>query len=154
MNYWDTACVLKLYTAEPDSAVYLALAGQATEPLLASAILTIELTYALHQKELRGAIKTGSVERVLKQFHADCAAGRWLLIPLGHDVLTGAAQVAKTCYQRRPPIALRTLDGVHLATALLAKTTQLITTDERMRQAACALGLTLVPPVSPSAESA
>ena len=144
MNYWDTACVLKLYTAEPDSATYLTLAGQAAEPLLASEILATELTYALHQKELRGALKTGSVERVLKQFQTDCAAGRWLLLPLGRDVLTRAAQVAKACYQRRPPIALRTMDGVHLATALLATATHLVTTDERMRQAARALGVALI----------
>ena len=145
MNYWDTACVLKLYTAEPDSATYLTLAGQAAEPLLASEILATELTYALYQKELRGALKTGSVERVLKQFQADCDAGRWLLLPLGRDVAIRAAQVATACYQRRPPIAVRTLDGVHLATALLAKATHLVTTDERMRQAARALGMTLTP---------
>jgi len=34
---------------------------------------------------------------------------------------------------------------VHLATALLAKASHLVTTDERMRQAACALGVTLIP---------
>ena len=150
MNYWDTSCVLKLYTPEPDSAAYLALAGQATEPLLTSEIMASELTFALHQKESRGDLKAGSAERVLKQFHADCAAGRWLLIPLGRDVLVRAAQLAKACYQRKPPVALRTLDGVHLATALLTKTAGLVTTDERMRQAARVLGLALVPSSSPA----
>ena len=146
MNYWDTACVLKLYTAETDSAAYLGLAAQATAPLLASEILTTELAYALHEKEWRGDLKRGSVEQVLKQFHADCVAGRWLLIPPGRDVLVQAALVAKSCYEHRPPITLRTLDGLHLATALLAKATHLVTTDERMRQAASALGLALVSP--------
>jgi predicted nucleic acid-binding protein len=141
MNYWDTSCVLKLYTAEPDSATYLTLAGQATEPLVSSEILGAELYAALCQKELRGELKNGAAERLHKQFDADCAAGRWLLIPLGRDVLTKAIHVTKTGYHHRRPVPLRTLDAIHLATALLCKASQIVTTDERMQQAAAVAGL-------------
>lgn len=141
MNYWDTSCVLKLYTAEPDSAQYLALASQATESLLSSEVLTAELYYALSQKELRGEIKVGAAERLWKQFQNDCAAGRWLLLPVGPDVLTRAAQVAKASYRHRPAVTLRTLDGIHLASALSAKAKQLVTADGRMKQGAAVAGL-------------
>jgi predicted nucleic acid-binding protein len=142
--YWDTACVLKLYTPEPDSAGYLQLAGESDEPLASSELLSVELAYALHQKELRGALKPGSTERVRQQFVADIAAGRWLLVPVGSDVLVRAAQVAHRCYHHHPPVSLRTVDGLHLATALVLKTQRLVTTDQRLRQAASLFGLVLV----------
>jgi predicted nucleic acid-binding protein len=148
MNYWDTSCVLKLYTPEPDSATYLALAGQATEPLVSSEILVAELHAAFCQKELRGELKNGAAERLYKQFNADCDGGRWLLIPLGHDVLTKAVHVAKTGYRHRHPVSLRTLDAIHLASALLAKAGQLVTTDARMKQAAAALALPVFQPAA------
>jgi predicted nucleic acid-binding protein len=139
--YWDTSCVLKLYTAEPDSTIYLGQAGQSTEPLLSSAVLRIELHYALRQKELRGDIRSGAADRLTQQFEADTAKGRWLLVAIGEDVLTKANELARICYTHRPPVHLRTLDGVHLATAILANAQQVVTTDARMRTAAAILGL-------------
>ena len=144
MNYWDTSCVLKLYTPEPDSETYLALAGQTREPLVASEILTTELYAAFCQKELRGNLKRGSADRLRQRFEADCADGRWLLLPIGHEVLTEAVRLTKSCYQHRPPIPLRTLDSIHLASALSARAASLVTADVRMRQAAVILGLTVV----------
>jgi uncharacterized protein len=144
--YWDTACVLKLYTPEPDSDGYLQLAAASTEPLASSEILGVELVYALHQKELRGALKTGGAERVHRQFVSDVAAGRWLLVPVGSDVLTRAAQVAQRCYHHHPPVPLRTVDGLHLATALVLKAREMVTTDHRLQQAAPLFGLAVVTP--------
>lgn len=144
MIYWDTSCVLKLYTPEPDSPAYLELVRESTEPLLSSEILSAELYCALCQKELRGDIKPGATERVYKKFLSDCEAGRWVLIPVGTDVINQATQAARACYQHRPPVPLRTVDGLHLGTALLADVTQLVTADRRMRAAAGVLGLELI----------
>lgn len=145
MIYWDTACVVKLYTLESDSAVYLELAGASVEPPVSSEILGVELPYALQQKELRGDLKPGGAERVRQQFEADVAAGRWLLVPVGSDVLARASQVAHRCYHHHPPVLLRTVDGLHLATALVLKVRELVTTDLRLRQAAPLFGLAVVP---------
>ena len=146
MIYWDTACVLKLYTTEPDSAAYLRLAEQSTEPVASSEILGVELAFALHQKELRGELKPGGAERLRQQFMTDVAAGRWLLAPVGTDVLTRAIHIAQKCFHRRPPLSLRTLDGIHLATALVLKARHVVSTDQRLRQTAVLLGLTLLSP--------
>ena len=150
MNYWDTSCVLKLYTPEADSATFLTLAGQATEPLVSSEILAAELYAAFCQKELRGELKNGAADRLHKQFDADCIAGRWLLIPLGRDVLGKAEHVTKAAYRHRHPVSLRTLDAIHLASALLCKASQIVTTDDRMKQAAAIAGLTVFQPASVS----
>jgi predicted nucleic acid-binding protein len=138
--------VLKLYTTESDSAEYLQLAEESAEPVASSEILRVELAFALHQKELRGELKPGGAERVQQQFAADVVAGRWLLAPVGTDVLEQAVNVAKKCFRRRPPVSLRTLDGIHLATALVLKAQQVISTDQRLREAAVLLGLNLFPP--------
>ena len=143
MIYWDTSCVLKLYTAEPDSAVYLAAAGASTDPLLSSGIVRAELYYALRQKELRGDIRTGSADRLIQQFENDCNKDRWVLTPVGQDVLAQANEIARACYGHQPPVHLRTLDGVHLATAVLTQARKIATTDLRMRAAAAVLKLPL-----------
>ena len=146
MIYWDTSCVLKLYTPEPDSTVYLTQAGQSTDPLLSSAVLRIELYYALRQKELRGDITSGAADHSIQQFEADCNKGRWTLVAIAQDVLVKANELARICYTHRPPVHLRTLDGIHLATAILAKAQQVVTTDTRMRTAAGILGIPLFTP--------
>ena len=143
MIYWDTSCVLKLYTPEEDSEVYLRLADGSSEPLFSSEVLDTELFYALCQKENRGDIKPGWAKQLHKKFRADVEKGRVMLLAVGHDVLAQSVEVARRCYGRKPPVMLRTLDGIHLATALVAKCSEIVTTDRRMRQGADFLGLSL-----------
>ena len=76
---------------------------------------------------------------------ADVAAGRWLLVPVGSDVLARAAQIAHRCYHHHPPVPLRTVDGLQLATALVLMAREIITTDQRLRQAAKLFELSVVP---------
>jgi hypothetical protein len=58
---------------------------------------------------------------------------------IGTDVLEESVRLAATCYRRKSPVALRTLDGLQLATARLACCDSIATTDRRMRLAAPAL---------------
>ncbi len=139
--YWDTSCVLKLYTPENDSEVYLSLADGSSEPLFSSEVLNAELFYALCQKEIRGDIKPGWAKRLHKKFCADVEKGRLVLLAVGRDVLAQAVEVARRCYAQNPPVMLRTLDGIHLGTVLAAKCKEIVTTDERMRQGANVLGV-------------
>jgi predicted nucleic acid-binding protein len=45
----------------------------------------------------------------------------------------------------RPPVELRTLDGIHLVTAQQHSARAIVTTDHRMRKAAHALGMDVLP---------
>lgn len=146
MIYWDTSCVLKLYCAESDSLAWQGLAAGAEEGLLSSALLSAELAFALARKEARGDIRRGGAKRLHAQFLRDVQAGRFQLIPVGADVLEGAAQLAARCLLARRPVSLRTLDGIHLATAVLMKCPALATADERMQSASAVLGLEWVAP--------
>ena len=141
MIYWDTSCVLKLYTPEDDSEIYLDKADKSSEPLFSSEVLNTELFYALSQKESRGDINPGWAERLYQKFRGDVEDGRLVLLSVGHDVLDQAVEIARRCYAQTPPIMLRSLDGIHLGSALADKCTEIVTTDRRMLQGADLLGL-------------
>jgi predicted nucleic acid-binding protein len=145
--YWDTSCVLKLYAAEEDSSAYLDLASGSEGPLISSEVLAVELYYALQQKELRNEIKTGATEPLYRKFQDDVVRARLTLLPFGADVAARAVEAARSCCGRKPPITLRSLDGIHLATTLAAGIREIATTDDRMRSAAGVLGLRVIDPV-------
>jgi predicted nucleic acid-binding protein len=67
------------------------------------------------------------------------------LVELGADVEREYGQVLNLCYQRDPPIPVRTLDALHLASVRAATLTELVATDKRMRDAAKFLGFSLFP---------
>jgi len=135
--------VVKLYAPEDDSGTYLAAAEHSPSPLVASEVLEVELYYALRHKEMAGDLKRGAADRLFAKFQSDIDRGRIVLFPFGHDVREKAVEVARECSAHDPPVPVRSLDGIHLATALVAKATRLVTTDRRMRAGASVLGLTL-----------
>jgi predicted nucleic acid-binding protein len=149
--YWDTSCILALYLPEAISDQVAKLVSEENEILTSSAILEYEMTFALCAKEARGEVSTGTAPTLLAKFHSDLQRGRFLLAPLGQDVKNRARELAATALQSSPPAFLRTLDGIHLATALQLGSRALITADKRMADAAIMLGLVtryLTPPVS------
>lgn len=144
MIYWDTSCVIKLYTLESDSGPWQRRAIEADEALVTSGLLRTEMAFALEQKEARGDVTPGGANAILDVFDRDVESGRFGLVPMGVDVLREAATIAQTCYHATPSVPLRTLDGIHLATARLLKCRQIATADARMRAGAGLLGLNLV----------
>jgi len=65
------------------------------------------------------------------------------MIPLGDGIQDLARKVLKICLAQNRPIPLRSLDGIHLASALAAHQSEMVTADRRMQQAAQALGFKL-----------
>ena len=139
--YWDTSCVLALYAPEEISSQAAELASIEKGPLHSSAILEFEMTFAVHAKEVRGEIPSGSSTKVLSQFQADLQRGRYLLVPLGIDIKSCTKDIAARTIQAEPPFFLRTLDGIHIATALELGSSELITADRKMADAATRLGI-------------
>lgn len=139
--YWDTSCVLALYLPEQISSQASELASTLKGPIHSSAILEFEMTFAIHAKESRGEIPTGSSRRVLSQFQTDIQSGRFLLVPLGSDIKSSAIEIASKILLLAPPVFLRTLDGIHIATALKLGSPELITADKKMADSSTLLGL-------------
>jgi predicted nucleic acid-binding protein len=139
--YWDTSCVLALYAPEEISSQAAKLASIEKGPLHSSAILEFEMTFAVQAKEARGEIPRGSSGRVLSQFQTDLQQGRFLLVPLGIDIKACTKDIAARTLQAEPPVFLRTLDGIHIATALELGALELITADKKIADAATLLGI-------------
>jgi len=139
--YWDTSCILALYVKESLSPQAVALATKQEQALTSSAILEYEMIIALHAKEAKGEIPKGSAIRVLTKFQSDLLRGRFMIAPLGRDIVTQASRIAKDCAQAGLPLFLRTLDGIHIATAIEASV--IITSDKRMAAAAAHLGVSV-----------
>ncbi len=115
MIYCDTSALVKLVVAEAESAVMTDFVR--SHGRLASSELAItELYRAVPQA-------APAVDQLLEGLS---------LIPVARAVLLAAGRL---------PGALRSLDAVHVATALSIRATMLVTYDHRMYQAAKVVGL-------------
>jgi len=139
--YWDTSCLLKLYCREPDSETYLDLVDQHEEPLVVSSLSVTELFYALLQKESRSELGKQRATGIFAEVEEDIQSGYLRVYPLGDSIYSRAREVAELCYGSKLSIFLRSLDGIHLATALQSNSDTVVTTDERMMSASKILGL-------------
>ena len=53
--------------------------------------------------------------------------------------------VMAACYRRTPTLPIRTFDALHLASARVSGETEIVATDNRLRDAAKLLGFSLFP---------
>ncbi|MCX6922064.1 MAG: type II toxin-antitoxin system VapC family toxin [Verrucomicrobia bacterium] len=144
MQYWDTSTLAKLYVSEPDSAQFAAYLA-ATGPVTSSELARWELFRVLVRKEAEGAIPARAAEAIFGRFLADIAAGKVRLVPLSPLLETRFQQLLLRLHRLPSPLVVRTLDGVHIATADLHGAAALVATDRNMRNCAAAIGLKLYP---------
>ena len=79
------------------------------------------------------------------RFETEVEMKRIILVSVSNDVCREFEAVLKVCYNRGRPIRVRTLDALHLASALASRAREIICTDARMREAASALQLDIQP---------
>ncbi|HKK18569.1 MAG TPA: type II toxin-antitoxin system VapC family toxin [Opitutales bacterium] len=140
-DYWDSSCLLKLYCQETDSAAFREKIAASSEPPVSSVLAKTELSHAFQHKAARGETGNRPAAEFLRFLEKDIRLGRLQFFPVGSDVLKAAEMIAAKCYGTTEPIFLRTLDGIHLATAQLTKSARIISTDARMNAAAQILGM-------------
>lgn len=129
MRYLDASAIVKLVAPEPETRALVATLRSAPEVV----------TSALSQTEvIRAVRRAGGGRDRLRRAEAICS--RIALIPIDQGILRRAADLE--------PAQLRTLDAIHLATALglLPDLEDLITYDARLAAAAAAAGLTVLSP--------
>ncbi|MBZ5576682.1 MAG: type II toxin-antitoxin system VapC family toxin [Acidobacteriia bacterium] len=145
MNYWDTSALLKLYVPEEDSGAFLDLIAASDEPIATSAIATAEVLCAVNRKERAGDLKRGGAAAAFRRFVADCDQGRIVPIPYGTQVLEVAQAVMRVALHRSRPLFLRSLDLIHVASALTIHAGSVVATDARLREVAALVKLRLLP---------
>jgi predicted nucleic acid-binding protein len=144
--YWDTSALVKLYVAEDDSRTFLDLLVRMDEPIVSSAITTTEVLCTLHRKEHAGALKRGGARAVFRKFNSDVNEGRILAIPYSRAVQAEGERLVKLAFAQPKPIFVRSLDVIHVSTAMSSKATLMITTDDaRLRDAAALVHLKVFP---------
>lgn len=148
MIYWDTSAVIKLYVREPDSAGWQQVALGSMQPRVASALVEAELAFALRHKEQRKELKRGGAAALIEWWRQDVAAGQFQMVSVSADVVARSVELAR---ERTVGSTLRTLDGLHLATALLMRCTSMATADRRLQEAARCFGLHVTGPGSSGA---
>lgn len=144
MHHWDTSALAKLYVAEPDSAQFSEHWSQ-TRIIAISGLARWELFCVLAKKEASGLIPTGAAEILYAEFLTDIDSGSIVVIPMSENVEELFRKLVLQLHSEKPPLLVRTLDGIHTATASLHDATEFISTDTNMRKCATAIGLKVFP---------
>ena len=145
MAYWDTSALLKLYVAEHDSPFFVRLHASEDEPVFSSAIVMTEVICALYRKEQAGDLRSGGAKAVFRKFSADVNAGNIVTVPYGADVVKEAENLVRLVFEQPRPILVRSLDLIHVSSAVAVKARVIVATDTRLRKVAALAGLKALP---------
>jgi predicted nucleic acid-binding protein len=99
---------------------------------------TAEWTHAIEQHVFRKAISRSEADRLLQQFHGHRAQNLWRESALPDRAFDVCAQLAQRYAAR---LGVRTLDTLHVASALELKAERFWTFDERQAKLAQIVGL-------------
>lgn len=127
MHYFDTSALAKLVLVEPESDA-LVQYRSATQKNVASELVRTELTRAVARID---PSRSRQVTELVRRID---------LIPVSTNVLIDAGRLS--------PVSLRSLDAIHLASALLLRDEldAFVAYDDRLLEAASALGLPVASP--------
>jgi hypothetical protein len=137
--------LVKLDSREADSAAFEHFVLTALPVVTTSRIALYEARATFQRKEAEGIIFAGTAQKLYTEMLQDIGAGEVRLVELSAETEHEYGQVLSLCYQHNPPILVRTLDALHLASARVATQTVVVATDKRMRDAAKLLGFSLFP---------
>jgi predicted nucleic acid-binding protein len=137
--YVESSAVLAWLLDEPAGAAVRLLLTSA-ELIVASDLTLIECDRVLHRAAALGELT--EAETADRRAHLATAASHWHVLRIAPDIVDRARQPF-------PGDPIRTLDAIHLASALVARASvaglQLLSLDDRIRRAASALGLRVQP---------
>lgn len=142
--YADPSALLKLYLHQSDSAAMNAWRRRTRGALVLTLHGRAEIVNGICLAAFRGAISAEARDDALASFDEDVAAGRYG----SADLLWRAALQRSADLSRKHTGALgcRTLDVLHVASALELGLPRFLTFDARQRGLARAVGLRLVAP--------
>ena len=134
---------MKLYAYETDTPYFVQLATGAKEQILTSAVASTELLCAFERKERNGDFRSGGANAAFDQYLMDTRRGRIIEIPYSRDVVEEARKLLNAVTD--PRILIRSLDMIHVASAIAAKAGLIAATDLRLRRLAAFANIKLLP---------
>lgn len=144
MTYADSSFVVSLYrTTEGISERARREIKLVPHPVILSPLSLLEIRNAFNMGIGRGEIGVPDREAVMADIDRQIEAGFFRMVDVSQtDIYTKARELSD---RHTPTILTRSLDLMHVATALLVKASVFLSTDSRQRQAAMAEGLKVKP---------
>lgn len=97
-----------------------------------------ELAHAISQYVFRGHLLPLEAQRAWSDFQQDCGRGIWTLVSLPERIWETSIDLAR---KHGPTLGIRTLDSLHVASALELRAQRFWTFDERQAKLAESVGL-------------
>ena len=145
-TYADPSALLKLYIHEPASAAMSAWRKRTKGALPMTPHGRLEIVNGICLAAFRKVISAEASSDAIASFEEDFAEGRYIEADvLWRATLRRAADLSR---RHTPALGCRTLDLLHVATAVELELLHFVTFDTRQRQLANAAGLK---PITPSA---
>lgn len=142
--YVDPSALLKLYLHEPESRAMATWRAKTAGPLAVTHHGRVELINGLALAAHRGFLPAAAFEAALAALDDDFEQGRYAPADLlWRAVLKRAADLSR---EFTPRLGTRSLDVLHVASALELDLKRFVTFDARQRQLALAAGLKVVTP--------
>ena len=140
--YADPSALLKLYVHEPESAALSAWRARTKGALAITPHGSLEIVNGICLAAFRRLIGADAMADALASFDEDVAEGRYVHADvLWRATLKRAAEISR---KYTPELGCRTLDILHVATAVELGLRYFVTFDRRQRRLAQATGLKLV----------
>jgi hypothetical protein len=144
LNYADSGFIVSLYLPSEGLSVEARRAiKQSPGPVFLSPLSLLEIRNALNLAIRRGEMGETEREAILADIRRQLDAGYFRMAEASQsEIYAKAGDLSDT---HTPAIGTRSLDLMHLATAVLCKAQRLLSTDTRQREAAKAEGLEVKP---------
>ncbi len=136
--YADTSFLVSLYTLDSNSPAASRFMRSARLPLLFTPLGDLELLNAFHLRIFRRELSAAEVKSAVSSFRADTEAGVFVLKSLPLSAFERAKRIAR---DQTPSLGTRTIDVLHVASALVLRADALCTFDRHQRTLAKAEGL-------------
>lgn len=139
----DSSLIVALYLAEVDSARADAACAAVPPPILLTDWHRVEIANAFQRAVKNGRITAAQAEVLWQDFTNDVTAGRFEIATIDYEaVLTRTLALTQ---KHTATIGTRSLDLIHIATALEIEVADFLSFDHRQRQAGSAEGLNVLP---------
>lgn len=143
-TYADPSALLKLYVHEPESAAVSRWRARTKGPLLVTHYGRIEIANGICLAAFRGYLGADALRDALASLDEDFAEGRYVQADvLWRATLNRAADISR---RYTPQLGCRSLDVIHVATALELRLRTVLTFDRRQQQLVRAVGLKPIAP--------
>lgn len=140
--YPDTSFLISLYTPDSNSGQAVAAMSRSQIDFLLSPFIEVELTNGILLRAFRREIEPGQAKAALAAFGQDVTSGVFRMTPLPAAIYDRAQRLART---HTATLGVRTLDVLHVASALVLGAETLYTFDVRQRKLATAVELRTAP---------